>query len=133
MWLPRVARDIIGAFAATAALLALVGLYGVISYSIVRQRNELGIRLALGAAPARVLRLVVRQGLMLAAIGVVIGCMLAFGASRTLSALLFEVTPSDVGTYVMVPVFVLGLAAIASLVPGRRAARIDPAMTLRSE
>jgi hypothetical protein len=67
MWLPRVARDIIGTFAVTAALLAFVGLYGVISYSIVRRRNELGIRLALGAAPVRVLRLVVRQGLMLGA------------------------------------------------------------------
>jgi putative ABC transport system permease protein len=133
MWLPRVARDIIGAFAASAALLALVGLYGVISYSIVRQRNELGIRLALGAAPARVVRLVVRQGLTLAAAGSAIGCVLAFGASRSLSALLYEVTPADLGTFVEVPLAVLALATLAALVPGRRAANIDPVLTLRAE
>jgi predicted permease len=133
MWLPRVARDIIGAFAASAALLALVGLYGVISYSIVRQRNELGIRLALGATPARVLRLVVREGLTLAAVGSATGCALAFGASRSLSALLYEVTPADLGTFVAVPLAVLALAALAALVPGRRAASIDPVLTLRAE
>jgi putative ABC transport system permease protein len=132
-WLALVARDVIGAFAATAALLALVGLYGVISYSIVQQRTELGIRLALGAAPARVLRLVVRQGLTLAAAGAAIGCVLAFAASRTLSALLFEVTPADPATFVGVPLVVLVLAAFASFLPGRRAARIDPVRTLRAE
>ena len=133
MWLPRIARDVIGGFAAAAALLALVGLYGLISYSIVRQQNELGIRLALGAAPAALLRLVVRQGLTLAGIGCAIGCALAFGASRSLSALLFEVTPADAGTFVIVPLVALALAALASFLPGRRAARIDPVMTLRSE
>jgi putative ABC transport system permease protein len=133
IWLPRIARDVIGSFAAAAALLALVGLYGVISYSIVRQRNELGIRLALGAAPAHVFRLVVRRGLVLAGIGSAIGCILAFGASRSLSALLFEVTPADAGTFVVVPLLVLALAALASFLPGRRAARIDPVMTLRAE
>lgn len=132
-WLHRVARDVIGAFAATAAMLALVGLYGVISYSIVRQQNELGIRLALGAAPARVLGLVIRQALVLATSGSVIGCALAFGASRSLSALLFEVRPADVDTFVVVPLLVIALAALASFVPGRRAARIDPVMTLRAE
>jgi putative ABC transport system permease protein len=133
MWLPRIARDVIGGFAAAAALLALVGLYGLISYSIIRQQNELGIRLALGAAPARLLRLVIRQGLTLAAVGIAIGCALAFGASRSLSALLFEVTPADAGTFVIVPLVVLALAALASFLPGRRAARIDPVMTLRAE
>jgi ABC-type antimicrobial peptide transport system permease subunit len=133
MWLPRIARDIIGGFAAAVVLLALVGLYGLISYSIVRQQNELGIRLALGAAPARLLRLVIRQGLTLAAIGIAIGCTLAFGASRSLSALLFEVTPADAGTFVVVPLVVLAFAALASFLPGRRAARIDPVMTLRAE
>jgi putative ABC transport system permease protein len=132
-WLARVARDVIGTFAATAALLALVGLYGVISYSVTRQEGELGIRLALGAAPARVLRLVIRQGLTLAAIGSAIGCALAFAASRSLSALLFEVTPVDAGTFVSVPLAVLVLAAFASFLPGRRAAHIDPVRTLRAE
>jgi predicted permease len=132
-WLARVARDVIGTFAATAALLALVGLYGVISYSIVQQQGELGIRLALGAAPARVLRLVIRQGLTLAAIGSAIGCALALAASRSLSALLFEVTPVDPGTFVSVPLVVLVLAAFASFLPARRAARIDPVRILRAE
>jgi len=132
-WLARVARDVIGTFAATAALLALVGLYGVISYSVARQQGELGIRLALGAAPARVLRLVLRQGLTLAAIGSAIGCALALAASRSLSALLFEVTPVDAGTFVSVPLAVLVLAAFASFLPGRRAAHIDPVRTLRAE
>jgi putative ABC transport system permease protein len=132
-WLARVARDVIGTFAATAALLALVGLYGVISYSIVQQQGELGIRLALGAAPARVLRLVMRRGLTLAAIGCAIGCALALAASRSLSALLFEVAPVDAGTFVSVPLVVLALAALASFLPGRRAACIDPVRTLRAE
>jgi putative ABC transport system permease protein len=133
MWLPRVARDVIGAFAATAALLALMGLYGVISYSILRQQNELGIRLALGAAPAQVLRLVLGRGLVLASIGSGIGCALAFGASRSLSELLFEITPADAGTFILVPLLVIALAALASFVPGRRAASIDPVITLRAE
>jgi predicted lysophospholipase L1 biosynthesis ABC-type transport system permease subunit len=132
-WLPRVARDVIGLFAVTAALLALVGLYGVISYSIVRQRNELGIRLALGASRARVLRLVVRQGVVLAAIGSAVGCVIAFGASRSLSAMLFEVTPADAETFLLVPLLVLALAAFAAFLPGRRAASVDPVMTLRAE
>ncbi len=133
MWLPRIARDVIGAFAAAAALLALVGLYGVISYSILRQQHELGIRLALGAAPAQVLRLVLGRGLVLAAIGSGIGCAVAFGASRSLSELLFEVTPADAGTFTLVPLVVIALAALASFLPGRRAARIDPMITLRAE
>jgi predicted permease len=133
MWLPRVARDVIGAFAATAALLALMGLYGVISYSILRQQNELGIRLALGAAPVQVLRLIVGRGLTLAAIGSAIGCALGFGASRSLSGLLFEVTPADAGTFILVPLLVMALAALASFLPGRRAASIDPVITLKAE
>jgi putative ABC transport system permease protein len=133
MWLPRIARDVIGAFATTASLLALLGLYGVISYSILRQQHELGIRLALGAAPAHVLRLVLGRGLVLAAIGTAIGSALAFGASRGLSDLLFEVTPADAGTFILVSLFVLALAALASFLPGRRAASIDPVITLRAE
>jgi len=133
MWLPRVTRDVITTFAAAAALLALVGLYGVISYSVVRQHTELGIRLALGAAPWRLLRLIVRQGLSLAGIGIAIGCVLAFGASRSLSALLYEVRPGDAETFVIVPLLVATLAVLAAFLPARRAARIDPVMTLRAE
>ena len=133
MWLPRVARNVVGMFAASAALLALVGLYGVISYSVVRQQNELGIRLALGAAPGRLVRVIVRQGVTLAAVGIAIGSALAFGASRSLSAFLFEVTPADPETFVIVPLLVAALAVLASFVPGRRAASIDPVVTLRAE
>jgi putative ABC transport system permease protein len=132
-WVQRIARDILAAFAATAALLALIGLYGLISYSVAQQRHEIGIRLALGAAPRRVLRLVVRKGMTLALAGIAIGSAVAFLTTRLLSQLLFEVEPADSGTFLIVPLAVATLAAAAAAIPARLAASTDPMITLRAE
>jgi putative ABC transport system permease protein len=132
-WVQRVSRDVLAAFAATAALLAMIGLYGVISYSVARQRHELGIRLALGAAPRRVLRLVVRQGLLLALFGIAIGWGAARLCTRLLRQLLFEVQAADAATFVIVPIVVAALAGLAAFIPARRAAATDPIIALRAE
>jgi putative ABC transport system permease protein len=132
-WVQRIARDILAAFAVTAALLCVIGLWGVISYSVERQRHELGIRLALGEAPMRVLRLVLRQGLGLAVLGVAIGTGTALYASTALRRLLFQVEPVDTGTFIVVPLAVASIAAIATLIPARRAASTDPMIALRNE
>jgi putative ABC transport system permease protein len=132
-WVQRISRDIFTAFAATAALLAVVGLYGVISYSVARQRHELGIRLALGAEPRRVLRLVVRQGLVLALCGIAIGWTAALLSSNLLDRLLFEVEAADAATFVIVPLIVAALASLAAFIPALRAAGTDPMIALRTE
>jgi putative ABC transport system permease protein len=132
-WVQRISRDILAAFAGTAALLAMIGLYGVIAYSVARQRHELGIRLALGAAPWRVLRLVVRHGLALAVCGIVIGWGGARLTTKLLDELLFEVQTADITTFVVVPLLVAALAGLASFIPARRAAGTDPMIALRTE
>jgi ABC-type antimicrobial peptide transport system permease subunit len=132
-WVQRIARDILAAFAATAALLAMIGLYGVISYSVTRQRHELGIRLALGAAPRRVLRLVVGNGLALAVCGIAIGWTAARLTSSLLDELLFEVQTADAATFIAVPLIAAALAALAAFIPARRAAGTDPMIALRTE
>ena len=132
-WVQRIARDILGAFAAVAALLAVIGLYGVISYSVAQQKHELGIRLALGATPDRLLKRVVSQGLVLAIVGIAIGWTVAFFSASELAQLLFEVEPSDFATFLLVPLTVAGLAALASSVPALRAAGTDPMVALRSD
>jgi predicted permease len=132
-WVQRIARDILTAFAATAALLAVIGLYGVISYSVLRQRHELGIRLALGATPRRVRRLVVRQGLTLGLAGILPGWLGALAAVRLLEGLLFEVQPGDVTTFAATPLAVAALALLAAWLPARRAAALDPVTALRND
>lgn len=132
-WVQRIARDIVAAFAATAALLAGIGLYGVVSYSVARQRREIGIRVALGASPRRVLRLIVRRGLALAIIGIIVGWSTALLSTGLLRQLLFEVAPVDVATFTLVPLTVIGLASLATFLPARRAASTDPATVLRAE
>ena len=132
-WVQRIARDILTAFAATAAFLAVIGLYGVISYAVLRRRHELGIRLALGATPRRVRRLVVRQGLTLGLTGIALGWLVALAAVRLLDTLLFEVEPGDVATFVAAPLVVLVLAVLATWLPARRAAALDPVRALRNE
>jgi len=132
-WVQRISRNILGAFAGTAALLAVIGLYGVISFSVTQQRHEFGIRLALGAAPGRLLQQVVNNGLLLAVIGIVIGWIVAFVSVRGLQQLLFEVQPADLTTFVVVPMVVAVLAALTAAVPALRAAATDPMLALRNE
>lgn len=121
------------AFALVALLLAATGIYGVLSGSVTERTRELGVRSALGASPGDILALVFRQGMTLAAIGIVIGLLGAMVASRALITLLFGVSPLDPITYTGVVALLLGIAAFACLVPARRAATIDPAITLRAE
>jgi len=130
---PRFAALLLGSFAALALLLAALGVYGVVAQSVADRRRELGLRLALGAESRRVASLVLRQGLALAALGVAVGAPAAWAVSRALAALLYDVAPGDLVTYVAVPVVVLTAAGAACVVPAWRAARLDPASVLRDE
>ena len=124
---------LIGIFAVIAALLATVGLYGVVS-SAVRQRTaEIGLRIAFGAEPARVVRLVIAQGLTLGVIGIASGLTGSVGLTRIMSSVLIGIRPTDLATFTTIPVLFLLVSAVACWVPARRAAGIDPMMALREE
>jgi hypothetical protein len=121
------------AFGLLALCLAAVGLYAVVAYDIEQRSHEVGVRLALGAQPANVAWLVVRQGTLLATIGIAIGVIVSFAGAARLAPLLFDVSPRDPLVYTLVAVTMLAVAAAASIVPARRAARVDPNVALRSE
>jgi putative ABC transport system permease protein len=124
---------LLGAFGALALLLSAVGIYGVVSYGVAQRRREIGIRTALGANPGNVLRLVFRQALRLAAVGLAIGVVAAVGLTRLLSSLLFGVGPTDPLTFGGVSLVVIGVVALACARPARRAMAVDPATVLRAE
>jgi predicted permease len=120
-------------FAAIALLLASIGIYGIIHYSASQRTAEIGIRMALGAMPREIQHLVVGEGLLLGAIGLALGIAGALALTRFLSNLLYGVTPSDPLTFISVSILLLGVAFLASLIPARRASRIDPLVALRDE
>jgi len=130
---PRFLLILLGAFAVTAALLAAVGLYGVLAYTVTQRRAELGVRMALGAGGPDVVRLVLRHGMALALTGVALGLPAALLLSRFLESQLFEVSAADPLAYASVSVLLLVIAAVATLVPAWRAARVDPLQALRAE
>ncbi len=119
--------------ASTALLLAAVGLYGVISYLVNRRTGEIGIRMALGAQPRQVARLVVGGSVKLALVGVSFGVVAALGFSRVLRGLLYDVQPTQPLAYLIAALVLGGVAALAAYLPARRAARVDPMIALRSE
>jgi putative ABC transport system permease protein len=131
--LRRVRTVALAVFASIAVLLAAVGLYGVLTQAVVERRREIGVRMALGAGPGDITEMVLRSGLLLVAIGIGIGLIGAFGASRLLERMLFQVAPTDPATFVAVSVLFAAIAAVACLVPVWRAVRVDPVAVLQAE
>jgi putative ABC transport system permease protein len=130
---PRFRTFLLGVFAGVALLLAVAGVYGVMSYSVTQRMSELGVRVALGASPQRVMALVLGEGAKLAAAGLAIGLALALLSGRVMEGLLFGVTPSDPLMLLVVSVAVAVATLLATYIPGRRAVRVDPAIALRAE
>jgi ABC-type antimicrobial peptide transport system permease subunit len=129
----RFALVLISVFAIMAGALAGVGLYGVLSTAVRQRTYEIGVRMALGAAPSQIFHLVVGQGLRLSAIGIAAGLIGAFLLTRLLRAMLVGVQPTDPATFGVVAILFLFVAAMASWLPARRAATLDPARALREE
>jgi putative ABC transport system permease protein len=124
---------LIGVFSTIAAILAGVGLYGVLATSVRQRTAEIGVRMALGAAPSRIFRLMVGKGLTLSVIGIVIGLLASFASTRVLASMLVEVKPTDPMTFASVAVLFLVIAFLASWLPAIRAAGLDPTTALRNE
>jgi predicted permease len=124
---------LVAAFAATALALAIAGIYGVMTYTVTQRWREIGVRVALGATPGEVFRIILGQGLTTAVIGVVLGTAAALGAARTIKSLLFGVTPTDPVTFAGVIVVLLAVTALACYLPARRATSADPMQALRQE
>ena len=130
---PRFSMLLIGSFAIIALLLACIGIYGVISYSVVQRTQEIGIRLAVGAQPEQVVRMILSQGLRLAGLGIVIGFLAALGISRVMRSFLYGVQPTDVFTFAGVTVLLVVVAFLASYLPARRANLVNPLTAIRYE
>ncbi|MBA3763525.1 MAG: FtsX-like permease family protein, partial [Chthoniobacterales bacterium] len=124
---------LLGAFAAVALLLASVGLYGVLAFTVAQRTREIGIRIALGARAGHVLRLVLRQGLTLALIGVAAGVCLSLASTRILARFLYGIAPTDTPTFVSLALLLMIVALAACLIPARRALAVDPMVALRHE
>jgi predicted permease len=124
---------LLGSFAALACVLAAVGLYGVIAFLVAQRTREIGLRMALGADARQIVLAVLRQGLLVASAGVAVGIATALALSRIVAGMLFGITARDPMVFVAVPLLLLGVAALAIVVPARRASRVDPAMALRGE
>jgi putative ABC transport system permease protein len=129
----RVIASLAGGFAALALLLSAIGLYGVMSHQVIRRRQEFGVRVAIGAEPASVTRLILRQAAGIIGIGVAVGLAMALASGRVIEALLFDISPADPASTAAAIVFLSGVTVLAGLIPARRAARVDPMVALREE
>jgi ABC-type antimicrobial peptide transport system permease subunit len=129
----RVGALLASAFGGLGTLLAAIGLYGVIAFSVARRTREIGLRMALGANPGTVLSMVMGQGFTIVAVGVVVGGVLAAGAAFALRGLLYNVSPFDPAAWGLAMTAMLAAAALANFVPARRAMRIDPMSALRTD
>jgi putative ABC transport system permease protein len=130
---PRLSMAVLSAIGGLALLLATIGIYGVLSYSVSQCTREIGIRMALGATRASVLRGIMREGALMSAAGVVVGVAGSLAGMRYIGDLLFGVRPTDLATFVAIPSMLLAVALCATLIPARRATRVDPIVALRYE
>jgi putative ABC transport system permease protein len=124
---------LLGTFAAIAAILGAIGIYGVLAYAVGQRTQEIGIRMALGAERGAVLQMVLRHGIALMTLGIGLGLAGAAGLARYLSGMLFDLTPLDPATYVAVAILFAAVALVASYLPARRATLIDPMVALRHD
>jgi putative ABC transport system permease protein len=129
----RFAMQLLGFFAATALLLAAIGIYGVMAYFVSQRTGEIGVRMALGAQRRDVLKLIVRQGMSFALAGVAIGFIVSLALARLISGMLFGVSPNDPITLALFTLLLAGVALLANYVPARRAAMVDPMTALRND
>ena len=130
---PRLSMAVLAAFGALGLLLATVGIYGVLSYSVSQRTREIGIRMALGATRSSVLRGIMCEGALISAAGVVLGVVGSLACMRFIRDLLFGVSPTDLATYVEIPLVLFAVALCATLIPARRATKVDPIPALRYE
>jgi putative ABC transport system permease protein len=133
VFLRRYPSYLIGIFAVVALILAVTGLHGLISYSVVQRTREIGIRMALGAQASDVLKMVLRQGLAAVMAGIVIGIVAALALTRLMASLLYGVTPTDALTFASVALILTAVAIFACVLPARRATRVDPIVALRHD
>jgi hypothetical protein len=130
---PRLAGALSVAAGCIGAVIAIIGVYGVVSFAVIRRRKELGIRLAIGARPREILAMILRQGAALAVMGTAVGFLASLGLTRFAASLLYGVNPTDPLTFVVVPAVLITIALVACILPARAAARVDPVEVLRSE
>ena len=133
LWIFRAAAAMVSLFGGLALVLAVVGVYGVMAYAVVRRTREIGIRRALGAEPGTVLRMILREGLLMTLAGVALGFLLALGIGRVFSGMLYQVSPVDPIAFTLAPAMLVATGLFACWLPARRAAKVDPMVALRNE